>query len=76
MGIHIGVYSSEYEWGATGIRYDSICVLFLISNLVGGYTGFNQYPLWYAHWDGVQSFSDGLYKFGGTPVVNDSFSCI
>jgi hypothetical protein len=25
-----------------------------------------RYPLWYADWDGEQSFSDGAYHFGGS----------
>lgn len=31
MGVHVGIYSSEYEWSAT----------------VGSYSGFTAYPLWY-----------------------------
>ncbi len=49
MGVHIGIYSSMYEWAST----------------VGDYTGFSAYPLWYAHYDDIPSFSDGMYKFGG-----------
>eukprot|EP01121_Diplochlamys_sp_Union-15-3_P006484 TRINITY_DN1697_c0_g1_i1.p1 TRINITY_DN1697_c0_g1~~TRINITY_DN1697_c0_g1_i1.p1 ORF type:complete len:222 (+),score=39.59 TRINITY_DN1697_c0_g1_i1:56-721(+) len=49
-GVHIGMYSSEYEWSQT----------------VGGSTAFNSYPLWYAHYDNNPSFSDsGAYQFGG-----------
>eukprot|EP01111_Echinosteliopsis_oligospora_P012727 TRINITY_DN439_c0_g1_i1.p1 TRINITY_DN439_c0_g1~~TRINITY_DN439_c0_g1_i1.p1 ORF type:complete len:232 (-),score=68.24 TRINITY_DN439_c0_g1_i1:49-744(-) len=48
-GAVVGMYSSEYEWGAT----------------VGGYSGLSNLPLWYAHYDGNPSFSDGLYQFGG-----------
>jgi len=64
MGQHIGFYSSEYEWSQT----------------MGGHTDFAGYPLWYAHWDGVQSFSDGLYQFGGwtSPAIKqyaDSGPC-
>jgi len=49
LGFHVGVYSSEYEWGAT----------------VGGSTAFTSYPLWYANWDGQQSFGDFGGGFGG-----------
>jgi len=49
MGAKIGVYSSMYEWSST----------------VGSYTGFSKYPQWYAHYDGVASFADGMYKYGG-----------
>jgi len=49
MGVHVGVYSSEYEWSQT----------------VGGFTGFSQLPQWYADWDGVESFSDNTHNFGG-----------
>jgi len=64
MGVHVGVYSSEYEWGAT----------------VGGYTGFSHLAEWYAHWDGVPSFSDGAYRYGGwtSPSIKqyiDSGAC-
>jgi hypothetical protein len=37
MGFRIGVYSSLYEWPRT----------------VGSFTGFKQYPQWYAHYDKV-----------------------
>jgi hypothetical protein len=64
MGQHIGFYSSVYEWAQT----------------MGTHTDFAKYPLWYAHWDGQQSFSDGLYHFGGwnTPAIKqyaDSGPC-
>eukprot|EP00041_Stephanoeca_diplocostata_P034998 m.1216549 g.1216549 ORF g.1216549 m.1216549 type:complete len:270 (+) comp24614_c0_seq4:154-963(+) len=50
LGVKIGVYSSEGEWPQT---VGASC------------TGLNAHPLWYAHYDGVPSFSDGLYRFGG-----------
>lgn len=50
LGIHVGIYSSNYEWGAT----------------TGGSTSFTAYPLWYAHYDNNPSFSDWSYEqFGG-----------
>jgi hypothetical protein len=49
-GLNIGIYSSEYEWGAT----------------VGYSEGFTSFPLWYAHYDDNPSFSDtSYYQFGG-----------
>jgi len=64
MGVHIGVYSSEYEWGAT----------------VGGWTGLSSYPQWYADWDGGQNFGDNTHYYGGwtTPSIKqyaDSGAC-
>jgi hypothetical protein len=49
MGAHVGMYSSEGEWSAT----------------FGNDHSFTQFPLWYAHYDGVPNFNDGLYRFGG-----------
>jgi len=65
LGFHVGIYSSDYEWGAT----------------VGGSTAFTNYPLWYADWDGQQSFSDFGGGFGGwkSPSMKqyaDSGQCI
>jgi len=50
-GLKVGFYSSEGEWSET------------VANSVA----FAQYPLWYAHFDGVSSFSDesGFGTFGG-----------
>ena len=51
LGIRVGVYSSVYEWGQTvgdGCR-------------AGHDAGL---PLWYAHYDGRQTFSD-FTSFGG-----------
>jgi len=53
LGAHVGMYSSEYEWGAT---VGTGCTSFS----AGGY------PLWYAHYDGCQNFDDSwAYEFGG-----------
>eukprot|EP01102_Stenamoeba_stenopodia_P022969 TRINITY_DN9769_c0_g1_i1.p1 TRINITY_DN9769_c0_g1~~TRINITY_DN9769_c0_g1_i1.p1 ORF type:complete len:240 (-),score=52.70 TRINITY_DN9769_c0_g1_i1:95-772(-) len=56
LGVKVGIYSSEYEWGAT----------------VGSYSGLTKYPLWYAHYDDSPSFNDSPYwHFGGwtTPAI-------
>jgi len=51
LGVHVGLYSSLYEWGAT---MGSSC------------TSFKGYPLWYAHYDGEENFNDSPdYEFGG-----------
>ncbi|ELR23388.1 Lysozyme, putative [Acanthamoeba castellanii str. Neff] len=51
LGMSVGIYSSDYEWGAT----------------VGASTrGFPGLPLWYAHYDNMPSFNDAwAYSFGG-----------
>jgi len=49
IGLKVGIYSQNWEWLHT----------------VGGSTAFNQWPLWYANWDGKLNFDDGAYKFGG-----------
>ena len=47
--VSVGIYSSSYEWGIT----------------VGSTsTGLQKYPLWYAHYDGKETFSD-FVPFGG-----------
>jgi len=50
-GLKVGFYSSTGEW----------------PQCVGTSTAFSQYPLWYAHFDGVAAFSDesGFATFGG-----------
>jgi len=50
-GLKVGFYSSSGEW----------------PQCVGTSTAFAQYPLWYAHFDGVAAFSDeaGFATFGG-----------
>ena len=48
-GVSVGIYSSNYEWCQT-VGCDA--------------TGLQQYPLWYANWDGAKSFSD-FEPFGG-----------
>lgn len=55
LGIHMGIYSSVYEWG----------------QVMGGCTvgADNGIPLWYANWDGSQSFSD-FSSFGGWTSAN------
>lgn len=65
MGVHVGVYASDYEWGIT---VGSSC------------TGLSGYPLWYAHYDGSASFSD-FVGFGGwsKPAIkqfNDHGPCV
>ncbi|KAM9978984.1 hypothetical protein ACTFIZ_000317 [Dictyostelium cf. discoideum] len=54
VGAHIGVYTSASQW----------------IPIMGGYTGGSEFPLWYANWDGVQSFDD-FSAFGGwsTPAI-------
>jgi len=49
LGIAIGFYSSEYEWGVT----------------MGSYSAFSSYPLWYADWDGQLNYNDNTFRFGG-----------
>jgi len=50
MGVHVGMYSSEGEWGQT----------------VGTCARFTNLPLWYAHYDGQANFDDTwAYEFGG-----------
>jgi len=65
MGVNVGIYSSDYEWNAT----------------VGGSTGLQNYPLWYADWDGQENFNDQGYLFGGwsAPAIKqfaDSGPCV
>eukprot|EP01114_Cavostelium_apophysatum_P009745 TRINITY_DN22_c0_g2_i2.p1 TRINITY_DN22_c0_g2~~TRINITY_DN22_c0_g2_i2.p1 ORF type:complete len:160 (+),score=22.92 TRINITY_DN22_c0_g2_i2:286-765(+) len=49
-GYNVGIYSSEGEWGDTvGEDCNSM----------------SSYPLWYAHYDDDDSYSDGAYNFGG-----------
>jgi len=51
LGAHIGIYSSDYEWGAT---------------VGSGCTAFSAYPLWYADWNDQCNFDDSwAYQFGG-----------
>lgn len=54
-GINVGTYASEYEWSIT---------------VGSGCTAGDATPLWYAHYDGVPSFSD-FTPFGGwtTPAI-------
>jgi len=47
-GVACGVYTNEYNWGS----------------ITGGWTGASDLPLWYAHYDGVESCSD-FTPFGG-----------
>jgi len=49
-GFSVGIYSSQFEWGAC----------------TGGNSGFNSLPVWYAHYDGVAAYNDlpGIL-FGG-----------
>jgi GH25 family lysozyme M1 (1,4-beta-N-acetylmuramidase) len=50
LGVHVGIYSSDYEWGAT----------------VGTFAGFSSLPLWYAHYDDQPNFDDTwAFSFGG-----------
>ena len=48
MGVKIGVYTSASQW----------------IPIMGSWSGASHYPLWYAHYDGRQSFSD-FSPFGG-----------
>ncbi|KAF2072606.1 hypothetical protein CYY_006084 [Polysphondylium violaceum] len=41
-GVNIGVYTSASQWAP----------------IMGDYEGASKFPLWYAHYDGVTSFSD------------------
>ncbi len=47
-GYSLGIYSSASQWNP----------------IMGGSTDFSSLPLWYAHYDGVDSFSD-FSAFGG-----------
>jgi len=50
IGFNVGIYSSIGEWGDT----------------VGGCDKVSSYPLWYAHYDDEENFSDSwAYQFGG-----------
>mmetsp|Transcript_22534 Transcript_22534/g.32930 ORF Transcript_22534/g.32930 Transcript_22534/m.32930 type:complete len:211 (+) Transcript_22534:39-671(+) len=46
--VTLGIYTSSSQWNP----------------ITGGSTQFKKYPLWYAHYDGVSSFSD-FVPFGG-----------
>lgn len=48
MGVKPAIYSSASQWAP----------------IMCGYTGFSHLPLWYAHYDGRESFSD-FSPFGG-----------
>eukprot|EP00026_Physarum_polycephalum_P013754 Phypoly_transcript_14193.p1 GENE.Phypoly_transcript_14193~~Phypoly_transcript_14193.p1 ORF type:complete len:143 (+),score=20.80 Phypoly_transcript_14193:534-962(+) len=48
LGVSLGVYTSKSQWVP----------------IMGSYTGGKSYPLWYAHYDGKESFSD-FSAFGG-----------
>lgn len=47
-GVSMGVYTSKSQW----------------TPIMGGSTKFSSYPLWYAHYDNVENFSD-FVAFGG-----------
>jgi len=53
-GATLGIYSSASQWGPI---------------FGSGYTGGSGYPLWYAHYDGIPSFSD-FESFGGWDAPN------
>merc|ERR1711871_198318 len=53
MNVKLGVYTSESQW----------------EPIMGSYSGGSSYPLWYAHYDGSQSFSD-FRPFGGWSKPN------
>jgi hypothetical protein len=42
LGLHVGIYSSHYEWGL-------VC---------GSWSGLSSFPCWYADYDGEQNFDD------------------
>jgi hypothetical protein len=48
LGVHIGIYASPYEWSIT----------------VGSGCNYNQFPLWWADYNGDPSFG-GFSPFGG-----------
>jgi len=54
LGLKIGIYTSAAQW----------------SVIMGPYTAFSQYPLWYAHFDDSATFGD-FKSFGGwtTPIM-------
>ncbi|RYG64455.1 hypothetical protein EON64_13955 [archaeon] len=52
-GISMGIYTSNSQW----------------SPIMGGSTKFSSYPLWYAHYDNVENFSD-FKPFGGWSKPN------
>jgi len=50
--VSVGIYSSAYsDWGW--------------HSMMGADTSFSNTPLWYAHWDGIQTFNDSWWNFGG-----------
>jgi len=53
LGVNFGVYTSASQWNP----------------IMGSYTGGAAYNLWYAHYDGVASFSD-FAAFGGWTKPN------
>jgi GH25 family lysozyme M1 (1,4-beta-N-acetylmuramidase) len=58
-GRAVGIYASAFMWNQIMGNKDSC-------------TNFNAYPLWYAHYDGKESFDDwAAGKFGGwtTPTI-------
>jgi len=58
LNLKIGIYSSKYQW----------------TNIFCQATGYEQFPLWYAHYDKKPSFED-FVPFGGwqKPVIKQFF---
>jgi GH25 family lysozyme M1 (1,4-beta-N-acetylmuramidase) len=54
QGYKVGIYSSKSQWDPIMCSFD----------------GFKQYPLWYAHYDNVQSFNN-FREFGGWNLSNN-----
>ena len=71
LGFSVGVYSSLYEWAQTvgSSTYVSLDLRELHWNFVltiPNCSAFKNYPLWYAHYDGVPGFKDpSFWAFGG-----------
>lgn len=53
QGVNIGIYTSASQWVP----------------IMGSYSGGSSFPLWYAHYDGEQSFGD-FTSFGGWTKPN------
>lgn len=54
----VGIYSSAYGWSVA----------------MGSHTGYSNFPIWYAHYDGSASFSDFRSFAGWTSPAMKQYS--